>query len=328
MITNKKASFELDTMYKEAGLSQSQKTKMLEGLIGAGVGSLTGAGVGALKAKSTSKKKGEDDISAKKRMRRDILIGALTGAGVGGAGSVAANELARNKAKSNVAPGPSLSDIDKSRGEFLNRYEHSRRKNYAMVDGRSHFDNGGKAVRKAEIDMFVGWSPEDSDVAKANAVRSATGRMSRIKNQLENESSAEFISRLRDKKFYASGTPRVEGVTYKNGRPIVGGHFNDEDYKTYLNLSKQRGAAQAEKNLIDNKLFGGFRGISPKDKTGIAASAELAEQVAKNNILADVAAIKNSTRQEYLSNKAKNAKKADRMIYHYSNLADKLEGRR
>ena len=325
MITNKKASFELDTMYKEAGLSQSQKTKMLEGLIGAGVGSLTGAGVGALKAKSTSKKKGEDDISAKKRMRRDILIGALTGAGVGGAGSVAANELARNKAKSNVAPGPSLSDIDKSRGEFLNRYEHSRRKNYALVDGRNHFDKGGKAVRKAEIDMFMGWSPEDSNVAKANAVRSSVNRMQRVKNQLENETGTEFVSRLRDKKFYASGTPRVEGVTYKNGRPIVGGHFDNEDYRKYLELSKQRGVSESEKSLIQDRLFGGFRKI---DKARVSKDADLAESIAKSNILADVSAIKNQTRKEYLNNKAKNAKKADRMMYHYSNLADKLEGRR
>ena len=149
--------------------------------------------------------------------------------------------------------------------------------------------------------------------------------MRKVKDQLENETGAEFVSRLRDRKFYASGAPRVEGVTYKNGRPIVGGHFDNEDYRTYLSLSRQRGAAQAEKNLIDNRLFGGFRKI---DKAEVSKNADLAESIAKSNILADVDAIKKLTRQEYLNNKAKNAKKADRMIYHYSNLADKLEGRK
>ena len=114
----KKASETLDSMYKEAALSQAQKVKLLESMIGAGAGSLVGAGTGAIRARHISKKKGETKEEAKKRMRNNILGGALVGAGTGAATSALANRAARINAKKTI-PFYNDADLNKHREDFL-----------------------------------------------------------------------------------------------------------------------------------------------------------------------------------------------------------------
>ena len=324
----KKASETLDSMYKEAALTQAQKAKLLESMIGAGAGSLVGAGAGTIRAKHISKKKGETKEEARRRMRNNVLGGALVGASIGGAGSVIANKAARNRAKESV-PFYNDSDIAKHREDFLDKYRKNRERSYAMMDGHDHFDSTGRAVRRGDINMFMNWSPESPDVAKANAVRSSIGRMERIKDRLENETGVDFVNRLRDKKSYGTGIPPVEGVTHKNGKPIIGGHFDNDDFVNFVEKSSRKGEFDANHDLINNRLFGGFRGRDTDAARKYIIDAGVATRdAAKKDILADVAAIKAQTRVQYQKDKAKNAKKAERMIYHYSNLADKLEGGR
>ena len=112
-------------MYKEAALSQAQKVKLLESMIGAGAGSLVGAGTGAIRARHISKKKGETKEEAKKRMRNNILGGALVGAGTGAATSALANRAARINAKKTI-PFYNDADLNKHREDFLNKYRENR----------------------------------------------------------------------------------------------------------------------------------------------------------------------------------------------------------
>ena len=324
----KKASETLDSMYKEAALSQAQKVKLLESMIGAGAGSLVGAGTGAIRARHISKKKGETKEEAKKRMRNNILGGALVGAGTGAATSALANRAARINAKKTI-PFYNDADLNKHREDFLNKYRENREKNYAMVNGDDYFDKGGAAVRKAEINMLMNLSFKEPNKAKAEAIRSTISNMEKVKGRFENETGPEFISNLRDRKFYIPGMPIVEGVTHKNGKPIVGGHFDNDDFVNFVQKSGKKGEFKANQDLINNRLFGGFRSRdTDKAKAYIAEAIKGARADAKKDILADVAAVKAQTRAQYQKDKAKNAKRAERMIYHYSNLADKLEGRR